>query len=42
MKILSVGVELLHENTDLGPSRTGILYETEVCSSQFCERGAEN
>jgi len=41
MKILSVGAELVHENIEMGQRRTDIHYETRVCSSQFCERGAE-
>ena len=42
MKILSVGVEFVHENTEMGKRRTDIYNETDVCSSQFYERVAEN
>jgi len=42
MKILSVGTELVHEHIEMGERRTDIHNETDVCSSQFCERGAEN
>jgi hypothetical protein len=38
MKILSVGAELVHENTEVGQRRKDLHYDTNVCSSQFCER----
>jgi hypothetical protein len=41
MKILSVGAEFVNENIEMGQRRTDIHNETDVCFSQFFERGAE-